>query len=88
MNSSATRHAQRVRARDVVRAVEQDERMTPDDFEPSRRAHRREALAHRIVVERRTRERLGGGERDRRVVGLVRAVEREEHVDVARVLGV
>ena len=55
-----------------------------DDLEPSRRLHRRERVGDDVVGERSTEEALGGGERDRRVVGLVRAVQRDEHVGVRR----
>ena len=42
----------------------------------------------RVGFERRADERLRGRERDRRVVALVRAVQRDEHVGVARRRGV
>ena len=77
------RGAQRGRARDVVRAVEQHERMPADDLEPPRRTHRREPVGDNRRRQRRADERLGGRERDRRVVGLVRAVQRQEHVGIA-----
>ena len=84
-NSSASASRKRFRAGDVVRAVEQHERMPADDLEPPRRPHARERVAHDVGVERRADERLRRGERDRRVVGLVRAVQRDEHVGIARI---
>ena len=85
-NSSSSARAQRLRARDVVRAVEQHERLRgrttssrPGD------AHGRERLGDDVDGQRRADERLGRRERDRGVVGLVRAVQRQEHVGVRRV---
>ena len=69
---------------DVVRAVEQHERMAADELEASGRPHACERAAHRVGIERRADERLRRGQRDRGVVALMRAVQRHEHVGVAR----
>ena len=76
------RAAQASRAGDVVRAVEQHERLPADDLEPARRPHARERVGDDVDVERRADERLGRRQRDRGVVGLVRAVQREEHIGI------
>jgi dihydrofolate synthase/folylpolyglutamate synthase len=77
--------AQRVRAGDVLHPVEQDQRLVSDHLETTRCAHAAERVGHELCVEGTPEERLRGGERQRRVVGLVRAVQGEEHVVVRRV---
>ena len=76
-----------VRARDVVRAVEQHERMASDDFEPSRRSNRRKRVAREIGRHRRTDERFNRRQRDRGIVALVRAVQRDEHAGIRATRG-
>ncbi len=78
------RATQRLRAGDVVRAVEQDERPAADDLEPARRLHARERLGDDLERQRAAHEALGRRERDGGIVGLVRAVQRQEHVGVLR----
>ena len=80
------RGAHRVRAGDVLRAVDHDQRFVPDHFEPAGRRDRRERLGDDVVVERAPEERFGRGQGDRRIVGLMRAVQREEHVALRPVL--
>jgi hypothetical protein len=63
-----------------VGTVEQHEGLVTDDFEATRRASAPEDGRHQVALERSSEERLGCGQRDRGVVGLVRAVEREQHV--------
>ena len=80
--SSSNTDAQRVGARRVVGAVDDDERLVPEDLEAPGHPHRGEALLHDVVVEGRVEEALDRGEGDGGVVALVGAMEREEHVGV------
>ena len=73
----------------VVRGVEHDGGRPAHDLEPPRRRDLRERLAHHLQVEtavesRPPGERLDGRDRARRVVRLVRAVQREEDFLVRR----
>ena len=72
------------RAGGVVRAVEQDQRSGPHHLEPARRGHPAKPSCTAHSVEWRADVRLRGRERERGVVDLVRAVQRDEHL---RVLG-
>src|SRR5258708_7065910 len=78
------RAPQRFRAGDVVRAVEEHERLTAHDLEPPRRLHARERVGHDVELQWRADEAFGGRDRDCRVVGLVRAVQWEEHIGILR----
>ena len=71
-----------LRAIGVVGAVEDDERAAMHDLEAARDRDRAEGLLDHVVVERTAEERLGRGQRDRGVVALVRAVQRQEEVVV------
>ena len=81
-NSSSSAARERVRAGDVLDPVDEHERMVPDDFEPTGSADGRERVAHDVGLERAVEEAFDGRQRDRRVVGLVCSVQREEHVVV------
>ena len=84
-NSSSSAAAQRLRAGDVVRTVEQYERSAPHDLEPSGRPHLRERFDDSLGVERRVEKGFDRGQRGRGVVGLVCAVERDQYVGIRTV---
>ncbi len=78
------RSPQRLGPGDVVRAVEQDQRVAADDFQAPGCSHPAERVVHDIARKLRVDEGFRGGERNGRVVALVRAVQRQEHI---RILG-
>ena len=71
--SSAT--LSRLRAVGIVRGIDHDERAALHDLESSGYLDGGERLGDDIVGDRRVEERLDRGDRDRRVVSLVRAVQ-------------
>ena len=88
-NSSASAARNACAPATFLRAVEQHQRLVADDLEPTRRLH--VARTRRRRARRRARRRGSDSaavERDRRVVGLVRAVQREEDLVVASASGV
>ena len=70
--SSSSAAASALRTGNIVRAIEDNQRMSSNDFQPTGNAHLCESLAHDVVIERGAEESFRCRERDRGVFTLVR----------------
>ena len=70
----------------IVRGIDEHRRRAADPFQPARTGHRRESGTYRVDIELTLRtgpeERLHRGDRERRVVALMRAVQRQVEIVV------